>query len=47
MDMNNAALWESVYKVARYSATRCARIHRNLVSVDDYFFHAIYPARVC
>ena len=36
---NNAPLWESVYKVARYSATRCARIHRNLVSVDDVYQH--------
>jgi len=32
-------LWESVYKVARYSATRCVRIHRNLVSSDDVFQH--------
>jgi len=32
-------LWESVYKVARYSATRCVRIHRNLVSADDVFQH--------
>lgn len=32
-------LWESVYKVARYSATRCVRIHRNLVTADDVFQH--------
>ena len=39
MDNNKELLWESVYKVARYSATRCVRIHRNLVSVDDVFQH--------
>jgi RNA polymerase sigma factor (sigma-70 family) len=32
-------LWEQVYKVARLSATRCVRIHRNLVSVDDVYQH--------
>jgi RNA polymerase sigma factor (sigma-70 family) len=32
-------LWETVYKVARQSATRCARIHRNLVSSDDVYQH--------
>lgn len=39
MDNNKELLWESVYKVARYSATRCVRIHRNLVSADDVFQH--------
>jgi len=39
MENNNELLWESVYKVARYSATRCVRIHRNLVSADDVFQH--------
>jgi len=32
-------LWEQVYKVARLSATRCVRIHRHLVTVDDVFHH--------
>jgi RNA polymerase sigma factor (sigma-70 family) len=32
-------LWEQVYKVARMSATRCVRIHRNLVTTDDVFQH--------
>jgi RNA polymerase sigma factor (sigma-70 family) len=32
-------LWEQVYKVARLSATRCVRIHRHLVTVDDVFQH--------
>jgi hypothetical protein len=32
-------LWETVYKVARLSATRCVRIHRNLVTADDVFQH--------
>lgn len=32
-------LWDQVYKVARLSATRCVRIHRNLISVDDVFQH--------
>jgi len=39
MNQQSEELWESVYKVARYSATRCVRIHRNLVSVDDVFQH--------
>jgi RNA polymerase sigma factor (sigma-70 family) len=39
MDNNNELLWETVYKVARYSATRCVRIHRNLVTADDVFQH--------
>ena len=32
-------LWDQVYKVARLSAVRCVRIHRNLVSADDVFQH--------
>ena len=32
-------MWETVYKVARMAATRCVRIHRNLVTVDDVFQH--------
>ena len=32
-------LWEVVYRCARASATRCNRIHRNLVTVDDVFQH--------
>jgi len=32
-------LWEQVYKIARLSATRCVRIHRHLVTVDDVFQH--------
>ena len=32
-------MWETVYRVARLSATRCVRIHRNLVSTDDVFQH--------
>jgi RNA polymerase sigma factor (sigma-70 family) len=39
MDNSNELLWESVYKVARYSATRCVRIHRNLVTADDVYQH--------
>jgi DNA-directed RNA polymerase specialized sigma24 family protein len=39
MSSNDELLWESVYKVARYSATRCVRIHRNLVTADDVFQH--------
>jgi len=33
------ALWEVVYRCARASATRCNRIHRNLVTTDDVFQH--------
>jgi hypothetical protein len=33
------ALWEVVYRCARASATRCTRIHRNLVTTDDVFQH--------
>lgn len=33
------ALWEVVYRCARASATRCVRIHRNLVTTDDVFQH--------
>jgi len=33
------ALWEIVYRCARASATRCTRIHRNLVTTDDVFQH--------
>jgi RNA polymerase sigma factor (sigma-70 family) len=32
-------LWETVYKCARLSATRCVRIHRNLVTSDDVYQH--------
>lgn len=32
-------LWEVVYRCARASATRCTRIHRNLVTADDVFQH--------
>jgi RNA polymerase sigma factor (sigma-70 family) len=32
-------LWETIYKVARLSASRCVRIHRNLVTSDDVFQH--------
>jgi len=32
-------MWETVYKVARLSASRCVRIHRNLVTSDDVFQH--------
>jgi len=32
-------LWETVYKVARLSASRCVRIHRHLVTSDDVFQH--------
>jgi RNA polymerase sigma factor (sigma-70 family) len=39
MSNSNELLWESVYKVARYSATRCVRIHRNLVTADDVYQH--------
>lgn len=35
------ALWETIYKVARSSATRVARIQRNLVSVDDLYQHSL------
>jgi hypothetical protein len=37
--INKEELWEQVYKVARQSASRCARIHRNLVSSDDVYQH--------
>jgi DNA-directed RNA polymerase sigma subunit (sigma70/sigma32) len=33
------ALWEVVYRCARASATRCTRIHRNLITADDVFQH--------
>lgn len=33
------ALWEVVFRTARASATRCARIHRNIVATDDVFQH--------
>ena len=36
---NQELMWETVYTVARLSATRCVRIHRNLVTVDDVFQH--------
>ena len=39
MDKPKEDLWEQVYKVARMSATRCVRIHRNLVTTDDVFQH--------
>jgi RNA polymerase sigma factor (sigma-70 family) len=39
MSENQDPLWETVYKVARLSATRCTRIHRNLVTTDDVFQH--------
>jgi RNA polymerase sigma factor (sigma-70 family) len=32
-------MWETVYTVARLSAARCVRIHRNLVTTDDVFQH--------
>ena len=35
----NSELWEVVFRTARASATRCNRIHRNLVTVDDVFQH--------
>jgi hypothetical protein len=38
-DRNTDELWNDVYKVARYSATRCVRIHRHLVTTDDVFQH--------
>jgi hypothetical protein len=38
-ELNSELLWETVYKVARLSATRCVRIHRQLVSADDVFQH--------
>jgi RNA polymerase sigma factor (sigma-70 family) len=37
MNSQTEELWETVYKVARLSATRCVRIHRNLISADDVF----------
>lgn len=36
---NDSELWETVYRIARLSATRCVRIHRNLVTSDDVFQH--------
>jgi hypothetical protein len=39
MDNDKQLLWETVYKVARLSATRCVRIHRHLVTADDVFQH--------
>ena len=36
---NDSELWETVYRIARLSATRCVRIHRNLVTSDDIFQH--------
>jgi RNA polymerase sigma factor (sigma-70 family) len=39
MDNDKELLWETVYKVARLSATRCVRIHRHLVTADDVFQH--------
>lgn len=36
---NKELMWETVYRVARLSATRCVRIHRNLVTSDDVFQH--------
>jgi RNA polymerase sigma factor (sigma-70 family) len=35
------ALWETIYKVARLSAMRVARIQRNLVPADDLYQHNI------
>ena len=39
MDNDKELLWETVYKVARLSASRCVRIHRHLVTADDVFQH--------
>jgi RNA polymerase sigma factor (sigma-70 family) len=39
MNRQSEELWQEVYKVARLSATRCVRIHRNLVTSDDVFQH--------
>ena len=39
MNQQSDELWETVYRLARLSATRCVRIHRNLVTVDDVFQH--------
>jgi len=39
MNRQTEELWQEVYKVARLSATRCVRIHRNLVTSDDVFQH--------
>ena len=32
-------VWEQIYKIARMSASRSNRMHRNLVSVDDVYQH--------
>jgi DNA-directed RNA polymerase specialized sigma24 family protein len=32
-------VWEQIYKIARISALRSNRMHRNLVSVDDIYQH--------
>ena len=39
MSSEEELLWDTVYKVARQSAVRCVRIHRNLVTSDDVFQH--------
>ena len=39
MNQQSDELWETIYKVARLAASRCVRIHRNLVSSDDVFQH--------
>lgn len=39
MNQSSEELWETIYTVARISATRCVRIHRNLVTADDVYQH--------
>ena len=39
MSDNKEQLWETVYKCARLSASRCVRIHNNLVTADDVYQH--------
>ena len=39
MNQQSDELWETIYRLARLSASRCVRIHRNLVAIDDVFQH--------
>jgi RNA polymerase sigma factor (sigma-70 family) len=37
----NEELWDIIYKTARISASRVARIQRNLISEDDLYQHSV------
>lgn len=39
MNKTNEELWEIIYKTARNSASRTARIHRHIVTSDDVYQH--------